>query len=54
MEEVAREKPVVKEICNLSGDVGGKLELGEMTDEVHADTNFGKGIAWTKLRNCHV
>ena len=39
MEEVEREKPVVKEICNLSRDDGGKSESGEMADEVYADTN---------------
>ena len=48
MEEVEREKPVVKEICNLSGDEGGKSELGEMTDEVYADTNCGKGNCMDK------
>ena len=48
MEEVEREKPVVKEICNLSGDEGGKSELGGMTDEVYADTNCGKGNCMDK------
>ena len=48
MDEVERGKPVVKEICNLSGDEGGKSELGEMTDEVYADTNCGKGNCMDK------
>ena len=48
MEEVEREKPAVKEIYNLSGDVQGESELGEMTDEVYADTSCGKGNCMDK------